>query len=162
MNKIIIAVIIIVVVVFGGYFAFKSGYQQPASPVSQLQNNETLAEQPIEQPLIEQAPSVTENVITYTDSGYSPSTITIKAGETVTWKNESSNGMWIASGMHPTHMLYSGTSLSEHCPDTANTSFDECTSAQPGESWLFTFEKKGTWGYHNHVKIGSFGKIIVE
>lgn len=158
MNKFVIAIIIVIVVVLGGYFAFKSGYKQPMSPVSQLQNNET----PKEQPSIEQIPIATENIITYTDSGYSPNTLTIKVGETVTWKNESSSGMWTASAMHPAHMKYNNTSLDEHCPDTANTSFDECKSAQPGESWSFKFDKTGSWGYHNHVKASDFGKIIVE
>ncbi len=100
--------------------------------------------------------------VTYTDSGYLPSELTIKAGDTVTFKNESSLGMWTASAMHPSHTVYSGTSLQEHCPDAANTSFDECTSAQPGQSWSFTFSKTGTWEYHNHVKAHDFGKIIVE
>ena len=157
MNKIIIAIIIVIVVVLGGYFAFRSGYQ-PAGIV----NQEATIEQSNQQPSIEQAPTTNENIITYTDSGYSPKELTIKVGETVTWKNESSGGMWTASAMHPAHIKYSNTSLDEHCPDTANTSFDECKSAQPGESWSFKFDKTGSWGYHNHVKASDFGKIIVE
>lgn len=100
--------------------------------------------------------------VIYTDSGYAPAEITIKSGDTVTFKNQSSGGMWTASVMHPSHVVYGGTSLQEHCPDTTNTSFDECKNSQPGESWSFIFTKTGTWSYHNHAKASVFGKIIVE
>jgi len=167
MNKIIISVVIVAICIFGGYFIFNNIYQ---SSLSNEELQETATESTLEQandntisePATGQATTPTNNVITYTDSGYSPSTLTIKVGETVIFKNESSKGMWTASGMHPTHIVYSGTSLDEHCPDTENTTFDECTSALPGEFWSFTFQQKGTWTYHNHVKAQDFGKIIVE
>jgi len=101
-------------------------------------------------------------VVVYADSGYSPSKIFVKIGDTVTWKNESSSGMWTASGLHPSHVIYSGTSLEEHCPDIQNTSFDECKSGQPGTSWSFKFDKKGVWRYHNHIQPSDFGTVIVE
>ncbi len=164
MNKNVLGIIITVVVLalIGGYFLLTSNNQsQTASvdqqpPVDQQTNNPPPAAEP--------APSTqgTTHEVIYTDSGYSPNEITIKLGETVTWKNESSGGMWTASGMHPTHTIYSGTSLDEHCPDAQNISFDECTAAQPGQSWSFTFLKKGTWRYHNHVSPSNFGTVIVQ
>lgn len=105
---------------------------------------------------------VPENIIVYSDSGYSPSKITIKTGDKVIFKNESSDKMWTASAVHPFHSVYSGTSLEKHCPDTEGVSFDECEGIQPGESWSFKFDKKGEWGYHNHLETSHFGKIIVE
>ena len=133
-KKVIIAIIVVLLALIGGYFLFKGNVQAP----------------------------INAKEVIYTDSGYSPKEITIKIGDTVTWKNESSHGMWIASAMHPSHVIYSGTSLDEHCPDAQNTSFDECISAQPGESWSFKFDKQGTWRYHNHVQASDFGSIIVE
>ena len=162
MNKFVIVIIVVLIIILGGYFIWGKMYQS-TSPAYQPLSEQTTPQLNVNpQPSTEQVPTTNNNIITYTNSGYSPNTLTIKVGETVTWKNQSSSGMWTASAMHPSHTKYSNTSLDEHCPDTANTSFDECKSAQPGESWSFTFQKKGTWGYHNHVKASDFGKIIVE
>ncbi len=167
MNKIIIAVIVILVVVISGYFLFKSGYQ-PTSSVSQPLN-EQVNSQEISQPPVEQTPDETQNtetgnIITYTDSGYSPNTITIKNGQTVIFKNQSSKSMWPASAMHPTHRLYDGTSIEEHCSGTrvTSSSFDACSGVQPGNSWSFRFNKTGSWKYHDHLSPTNFGAIIVE
>ncbi|MDX1607725.1 MAG: DUF5667 domain-containing protein [Candidatus Spechtbacterales bacterium] len=101
-------------------------------------------------------------VVTYTDSGYSPAIVNIKAGSTVTFMNESSRGMWTASDVHPTHTLYEGTALNTHCPDSDNSSFDSCESISSGGSWSFTFEKSGSWDYHNHVRANHGGTVVVE
>src|SRR2546428_100948 len=66
--------------------------------------------------------------VTYTDSCYSPKSVTVPVGGVVTFVNNSTHQMWTASAAHPTHTVYSGTSLSQHCPDTTNMSFDECQS----------------------------------
>lgn len=159
MNKTIITIVVIALALIGGYFLIKGNTQVPQSNVNQQSNILPETNANIE-------PSTTQSVenyeVKYTDSGYAPKELTVKVGDTVTWKNENSNGMWTASAMHPTHIIYGGTSLDEHCPDMQNTSFDECKSAQPGESWSFTFDKKGTWRYHNHVQASDFGSVIVE
>jgi len=161
-NIIIVAVLVIAVLLLGGYFLFK--LNNPSTVANQPENQNQAPQEPVDatgdvpqEPL----PPVTHEVM-YTNNGFTPSTITIKTGETVVFKNESSSGMWVGSAMHPSHTVYSGTSLQEHCPDIANTSFDQCASAQPGQSWSFTFNKAGSWGYHNHVGSSHFGKIIVE
>ena len=70
--------------------------------------------------------------------------------------------MWTASGVHPTHTAYSGTSLSQHCPDTAEVAFDQCKGEASGVSWTFTFTKTGIWGYHNHSRSSDMGTVIVQ
>ncbi|BCX15823.1 MAG: hypothetical protein KatS3mg098_052 [Candidatus Parcubacteria bacterium] len=110
----------------------------------------------------EKQSSVEQSVVTYTNSGYSPSILKIKAGTTVIFKNESSRSMWTASAFHPSHTVYGGTSLEEHCPDTAAVAFDACSGVLPGNSWSFTFTKKGSWKYHNHLAPSDFGTIVVE
>jgi len=172
MKNIIITIVVIAVVLVGGYFLFFRGASQPAPSVSQPSNQQPVTQpttsepsnqqQPSQQPPTSQAPAVKENVVTYTNSGYSPNTITIKKGETVTFKNQSSRSMWPASAVHPTHTVYSGTSLSEHCPDTTGTAFDACKGFLPGQSWSFTFNKTGTWKYHDHLNPGATGTIVVE
>lgn len=155
MNKKIAIVLILVVIILGGYFLFKNPKAQAPSTETQTTTQTTGDTSNIITP---ESPTV----ITYTDTGYSPKALTIKLGETVTWANDSSLNMWTASAMHPSHIVYSGTSLSEHCPDTAGTSFDACKGTVPGGTWSFTFNKKGTWGYHDHLNPSNFGKIIVE
>jgi plastocyanin len=171
MNKTIITIVVVAVAVLGGYFLLKGTPQTPPS-VSQTTNQQpttqpkalkpSVSEQPSQQQPTSQPPAVKENLVTYTDSGYSPSTITIKKGETVNFKNQSSLSMWPASAMHPTHRVYSGTSLDEHCPDTTGTAFDACKGFLPGQSWSFTFNKTGTWKYHDHLNPSSTGTIVVE
>jgi plastocyanin len=100
-----------------------------------------------------------ERNIAYTENGFSPRTINIGSGETVIFTNETQAEMWVASAVHPTHEVYSGTELSEHCPDENNDSFDQC---QVGNSFEFTFEKAGTWDYHNHRNATHTGTIIVQ
>ncbi len=171
MNKTITIIIIIALAFIGGYFLLKETAQAPVlETINQQQNLPTQSglpvqageTQPINTPIESIVIQSVKNEVIYTNSGYSPKEINIKVGETVTWENESSYGLWTASAIHPTHVIYSGTSLDEHCPDVQNTSFDECKSSQPGESWSFKFDKKGIWRYHNHLQSSDFGSIVVE
>ncbi len=104
---------------------------------------------------------VSKNIITYTDSGYTPNTITIKKGETVTWKNESSVSMWIASAVHPTHKVYPSTDAAACGTQTLLPMFDACAGVVAGQSWSFQFNYVGTWGFHNHARSSHTGKIVV-
>ncbi len=132
MNKTIIAVIIIIVIAAGGYFFLKS--PKTSTPIVQ---------------------TISQNVITYTDTGYSPSILNIKSGATVIFKNNSSKAMWTASGAHPTHLLYPTTG------GCIGSTFDTCKGIQPGDSWSFTFDIPGAWKYHNHVNPFDTGTVIV-
>jgi len=113
-----------------------------------------------------EADGVMENteihMVTYTNSGFEPQEITIDRGETVRFINNSNHGMWVASAMHPTHKVYAGTSINEHCPSPDNSAFDQCESVEDASFWEFTFTKTGEWGYHNHVRANDFGKVMVE
>lgn len=169
MNKIILIIIVIVIVAVGGYFLIKANNQ---TLVTEQSNNTgdsnttvpTNTEQTNPNTNTPETPTqtATTHQVLYSNSGYSPSESKIKLGDTVTFKNESSSGMWTGSAMHPSHSAYNGTSLQQHCPDAANVAFDECKSVESGESWPFTFNKKGAFGYHNHMQATHFGKIIVE
>lgn len=99
-----------------------------------------------------------ENTIVFTDSGFEPSSITIQQGETVTWVDQSSRTMWVASDRHPTHTQYDGTTTSAHCPNDGDA-FDQCGT---GERYTFTFDKTGEWGYHNHKPLVRGGTITVR
>ena len=60
----------------------------------------------------------------------------------------SSSTAWPASAFHPTHEVYPG--------------FDALKGINMGESYSFTFDKIGSWKYHNHLSPSVTGAIIVE
>ncbi|PIR70102.1 MAG: hypothetical protein COU46_03285 [Candidatus Niyogibacteria bacterium CG10_big_fil_rev_8_21_14_0_10_42_19] len=160
-NKTVVTIAIIAVVLVGGYLLFFSGVPQQTPSVLEPSSEQPItqppvSEQPSQQPPASQVPAVKENVVTYTNSGYSPSTLTIKKGETVTFKNQSSQSMWVASAVHPTHREYPTTG------GCLGSTFDACAGIQPGNSWSFKFDISGTWKYHNHLSPSDTGAIVVE
>ena len=83
-----------------------------------------------------------------TGSGFSPSTLTIRQGDTVKFVNDSSKDYWPASNPHPIHTGYPG--------------FDALTVVRPGGSWSFTFDRVGRFGYHSHLSPQTKGVIVVK
>ncbi len=86
--------------------------------------------------------------VSYTDEGFAPSTSgPIYIGDTVQFVNKSSEKMWVASDDHPEHTDYPG--------------FDQGRGVDTNGSYRFTFEKAGSWGYHNHLNTSHTGTIQV-
>lgn len=86
----------------------------------------------------------------YTFNGcYTPVNRTIRAGDTIRFvnKDDRKKDMWPASDAHPNHTIY---------PE-----FDPDRAIAPGSSWSFTFTKKGSWAYHDHLKSSCGGTITV-
>jgi plastocyanin len=99
--------------------------------------------------------------VTYGSNGFSPASVTVPVGGTVTWVNQGTDRMWVGSSRHPDHTVYDGTSTSQHCSGGTATSaavFDQCSA---GTRYTFTFTKAGTWYYHNHANAGHFGSVTV-
>lgn len=91
--------------------------------------------------------AVATSSVQYGDSGFTPNTVSVKAGTTVRFSNQSSRGMWVASAVHPTHQLLPG--------------FDQLQSVGKGGTYEYTFAKVGTWKYHNHVNATDTGTVVV-
>ncbi len=92
--------------------------------------------------------STKEIRVSYGTQGFSPKTITIKKGETVIFENKTGKNASVASDPHPTHTLY---------PE-----FDQYKTDQRGKTeFRFTFEKVGTWKYHDHLSSSITGTVIV-
>lgn len=83
--------------------------------------------------------------VTYTDSGFTPNTLEIHVGDSVTFAKEGLKVMWVASAPHPVH-----------------TDFPAFDQKKTGDSYTFTFTKIGTFKYHNHVAPGNNGIITVK
>ncbi len=139
MNKIIIAAFIVVVALLGGYLVTKQPTTGPSAA-----------------PSIEPTVTNESNTIHFTEAGYSPKSINVKKGTTVTFRNQSKQSMWPASAMHPTHAVYPTTG------GCVGSTFDACKGIMPGEEWTFTFDLAGDWKYHDHLSPKNFGSIVVE
>jgi len=85
--------------------------------------------------------------VTISGDGFSPASVTVKKGTTITFVNKGSTAHWPASDPHPTHTTY---------PE-----FNSKKEIASGASWTFTFDKVGTWRYHDHLNSGEKGVIIV-
>lgn len=147
-KKFNIAIIIVaaIVVLFGIFYMIKNKITNIKTKTENTQNENVTTEktETKEEPSAQKE----EYIVTYTDSGFSPEITKIKIGEIVVFKNESASEMWVASAPHPTH--------------TAYPEFDAKQGYQIGESYSFTFTKKGEWKYHNHLSASQRGTIIVE
>ena len=88
-----------------------------------------------------------KNTIVLRDDGFHPRTLTIRAGETVTFTSERGKYFWPASDFHPTHLLY--------------PKFDAKKPVAPRASWSFTFDTPGTYKFHDHLAAFYFGIVRV-
>ncbi|MEX0933892.1 MAG: hypothetical protein WD003_01350 [Candidatus Paceibacterota bacterium] len=172
MKNILIIIIVVVVALVATHYIFSTSNERVVQ--------ENLGEQVKEEDTAEQAlPSLNEGsndpatsevtnegsdaavsntIVTYTAVGFSPSPLTIKKGDTVTFENESGPLMWVASAQHPTHTVYPEKTSS----DCLGSSFDQCEGVGAGRGWSFTFNEVGEWGYHNHLRASHWGRIVVE
>ena len=95
-------------------------------------------------------------------SGFSPSTLTINKGDTVTFQNIHPEESWPASAVHPTHTVYPGSGISKCGTVEESMIFDACGGISPDYgTYSFTFNEIGTWNYHDHLDSGKTGTITV-
>lgn len=136
MKAAIIGIIALVVIVGGGYaLLHKSSYKSPSVNSSQSQSSSSSSNQN------------TQNTISFDGNQFSPASITVKSGTTVTIKNTSSQDLQMDSNPHPVH--------------TDDTDLN-VSLVSPGQSITFTVTKTGTFGYHDHLDPSIQGKITIE
>ena len=132
----LLAILLIVAVFVSGCTPYGGQQTKPTTPTQQI--------------------STAENTVEITSSGFSPNTLTINVGDTVTFVNKDTASHWPASGVHPTHTVY---------PESGGcigSTFDACKGLAQGGTFSFKFNQKGTWGYHDHLNSGLTGTIIVQ
>jgi plastocyanin len=93
-------------------------------------------------------PTSSALTVTFTDKGFSPTSLTVKKGQTVKFVNNSSSKMWVAANPFPSSSEY--------------PAFNEKAGVASGSSWSFTFDKTGVWFYHNHYNQTLGAKIVVN
>jgi len=136
MKKHYVVILILVIIAAGAVFAFAYGKNKEADILNQ---SATIS-----------VPAIDSNPITidYTDKGFSPNVLTIRAGQKIVFKNDSSEYLWIASGPHPM--------------DDAYPEFNANRTYPPGQDYIFTFARTGTWEFHNHLNESDIGTTIVN
>lgn len=136
MNKAIIAAVLTIVFGGAGLLLVSSGNgKKPTDTSSQQTNDNNLSTQ---------TAAVTIN---YSDDGFSPKSVTVKAGSVVAVKNNSGVRLDFASDEHPSHRLNTELNLG---------------LISAGETKSFTPSTKGEYGVHNHLRPGDNMTIIVE
>ena len=117
MQNIWIWIVVVVVILGGGYWWWSMQAPAPA---------------PVDTGASTQVPSATDTSgtsapmsasVTYDGTSFSPPEVTVKKGGTVTFTSTAGN-VWVASGPHPQHTGYDGTSRDAHCAPGATPSFD--------------------------------------
>lgn len=160
MNKFFVGLLVIVGGGVVGWY-FLSGRTLPKVTPKNTDTNTTVQTAPTAVPIEQTATRgdgnamvggtkggvVSQSTINYTESGFVPAAITVKKGISVTFENQSTVGMWVASDVHPTHQLLPG--------------FDAKKSIIKGGVYTYTFAKVGTWTFHNHVSPTHTGKVVV-
>lgn len=158
MKGIVVAIIVVAILGALGYFIYASNQTKTEKPaaITQTETKTPTATpssgqetQPKESEESNEQPS--ENKVTYTDSGFSPASLTIKSGENITWVNNAESKVQVGSASHPTHTVNQEL--------TGNSFIIELA---PGQSRTVQLIKKGEWGYHDHLRSGMTGTIIVE
>lgn len=90
--------------------------------------------------------------ITATDLGFDPKEVTVNAGESITWVNNSSRTIQIGSANHPDHKIN---------PDL--TGGEYVVEIPAGQSKTVSAGTKvGRWAYHNHLKASEGGTVVIK
>lgn len=93
------------------------------------------------------ATQASQDTVTLSASGFSPQSLTVKAGTKVTWSNQSGSNATVNSDPHPVHTAYPTLNLG---------------AFSNGGTLTLSFDKPGTYGYHNHLNPGQTGTIVVQ
>jgi len=138
-KNILIGGVVLLLVIGGGYWLLKgqTGTTQPSNSTAITNTQNPTSE-----------PNKNNLTVEYSGQGFSPNSITVKSGTTVTWVNKGSDLMWVASTPHPVHTDLPG--------------FDALKGAPAGGTYSFTFAKVGKWSYHNHLAPDKNGEVVVE
>ena len=147
-NRNLFLIAVLVVVILGGWFIFKNqksaSMQNPApAPVTNTESS------PLPQANKEgtNGATMTQTEVKITPAGFEPATITIKAGDTVTWKNVDAQMHDVSSAPHPTHTTYPPLNLGNISPTMSKS---------------LAFPTPGTYKYHDHLTPSLRGTVVVQ
>lgn len=123
----------------------------PETPVAQTPTTPTT-------PAVSAPTTIT---VKYNGSSFTPASLSVAKGDTVSFINENGGRMWVGADEHPGHVEYDQTDKTTHCAAgySGPKPFDQCGT---GDSYSFTFNKVGVFDYHNHAAAQIGGTITVR
>ncbi|HSX02248.1 MAG TPA: cupredoxin domain-containing protein [Candidatus Saccharimonadia bacterium] len=136
-NVIITLVVAIIIVVAVAIYLAMAGGKTTGSPMA------SASPTPQAVPSSQAVSTIKYNV----SGGFSPSSVTIKSGQAITFTNDSADEIQVDSDPHPTH--------------TDNPELNVGTIAA-GQSQTIKLTTAGSWGYHNHLNPSDKGRVIVQ
>lgn len=145
MSRNVTIAIVVLLLAVGGWFLTRP--KQSAAPVQPVETPSS-TESAIPSATASQAATMNEkNMVKITADGFSPKSITIKSGESITWENTDSANHTVSSDNHPTHTLFPFLNLGV---------------IKPGETKSVTPAKIGVFTYHDHLNPSLTGSITVQ
>jgi plastocyanin len=153
MKKAVVAIVVVLIII-GAIIGLKGSDNKNSSttttqPTTQNTTSTNQTAEPSAQSSNSSSTDQTQsqNTITYSNDSFSPSTLTVKAGTTVTVKNASSQAIQFDSDPHPVH--------------TDNTDLNVGVISA-GQSKTFLTNRTGSFGYHNHLNPSETGTLVVQ
>jgi plastocyanin len=141
-----IAGVIVVLVVAIGAFAI-------ARPKKTVQTSTTTTSNQAAAPATTPSAATTDSTassavtVAFDNNGFSPATVTVKSGGTITFKNTSSGAIQPSSDPHPAH--------------TDNPELNVGVIAA-GQSKTITVKNVGTWGMHDHFNESMRMDVVIQ
>lgn len=153
-KKYIIVIIAVVLAVWLGFFFKQKAAVAPEAPVNGAEEQATTTA-PVATTTVKKTtttkistPKVSSYAVYYTDRGFSPATIEVKVGSTITFINNSSKEMSIASAG------IGGFG--------AVTLFNQTNAVGRGGTFKVSPAGVGAWNYMNRMWQGDKGTIVVK
>ena len=146
MRNLVIGVVVVAVLFLGGYLLL-NGSKKSADTNNSSTNNNTSTNNSTNNSTTA-SDSVT---VTYTNTGFTPFSVTLKKGGTLIWKNDANDQVQIGVNPHPVHT-----------GNRAITNGEFTLDLNPGGTKTLTINDTGTFSYHNHLDPTESGTIIVQ
>ncbi len=140
MKKVIPIIIAIVVIVGVGIFLTNKKSSDKTSSTSSSSSPSDMSNMPSPQPNPSQTPEST-NKVSISNFNFSPATITVKKGTTVTWTNQDS--------------------IAHDVQETDGKTGPKSGSLSQGQTYTFTYDTAGTFNYHCSFHPEMIGKVVV-
>ncbi len=144
-KKLILVGIFLVVLLGVGWFLNQQGILSKLTLTARQMWQEFLSLDSLVTPAVK--PPTPTAQITVTTQGFVPQTILIKKGSVVKWTNRDNKPHQIASDPHPTHSILPAIGKGKLLP--------------PGSSFTFTFDKAGTFTYHDEQNPLKFKGVVI-
>lgn len=162
-KKYILAIIAIVLAVWVGFFFGKKSARAPETPINEATEQTVATTTPAAKAPVKKtttattptavktvAPTLTKDgsyLVSYSNSGFSPKTITIKVGKSVHFVNNSNKAMSLTT---------------TDIDNQQHSEFNQGKTVGQGGTYDFSFMSAGTWGYMNRNNQSDRGTIIVQ